>query len=100
MSTLTPMSTNLSSKRDSSQIPGTVYLITSNGEVLRLPIPSNSPQDPLNWGMKKRALAFLALASLGSTSLIVVQGASSLFSSLSKEFTLEVSWRVPLYAIQ
>ncbi|KAH9224888.1 major facilitator superfamily transporter, partial [Leptodontidium sp. 2 PMI_412] len=89
MSTLTPMSTNLSSKRDSSQIPGTVYLITSNGEVLRLPIPSNSPQDPLNWGMKKRALAFLALASLGSTSLIVVQGASSMFSSLSKEFTLE-----------
>ncbi|KAL2069282.1 hypothetical protein VTL71DRAFT_15620 [Oculimacula yallundae] len=77
------------SKRDSSQTPGTVYLITSDGQVLRLPIPANCSCDPLNWCPEKRTSIFLALAFFGSTAFVALQGASSMFEFLSREYTLE-----------
>ncbi|KAH7110224.1 major facilitator superfamily domain-containing protein [Dactylonectria estremocensis] len=42
-------------------ISGSVFFISSSGRVLQLPIPSNSPRDPLTWSWKKRLGAFMAI---------------------------------------
>ncbi|KAF1955963.1 MFS general substrate transporter [Byssothecium circinans] len=47
---------------ESCNLPGTVFLISSDGRVLNLPIPSESPHDPLIWSWKKRLLALFAIA--------------------------------------
>jgi hypothetical protein len=78
------------SKRASSSLSGSVFLITSDGRILNLPIPSKSSRDPLNWGAGKRACAFLALIVFGIVGFVIIQAPSLMFTELSEEFTAEV----------
>lgn len=77
-------------KRDSFDLSGSVYLVTSDGRILNLPIPSESPCDPLNWSSKKRALVLLAIGVFSFVGLALVQGASLMMNGLSAEFSVEV----------
>ncbi|EGY14342.1 uncharacterized protein VDAG_05506 [Verticillium dahliae VdLs.17] len=43
------------------ELPGTVFLISAAGKVLKLPIPSESTRDPLNWTPARRVAVFSAL---------------------------------------
>ncbi|CZR66403.1 uncharacterized protein PAC_16304 [Phialocephala subalpina] len=88
------------SKRDSADITGTVYLISSDGRILNLPIPTRSHRDPLNWSSRKRAGAFLALMFYSVTGLVIVQGVSLMFAPLGVEFTPEETKPFPLTALQ
>ncbi|KAH9211215.1 major facilitator superfamily transporter [Leptodontidium sp. 2 PMI_412] len=62
-----------------TSISTSVFLITSDGRTLRLPIPSSSPKDPLNWDAAKRRLvlgnlfffAMLAVMQLQSLGVLV-----------------------------
>lgn len=74
------------SKHDSSLLPGSVFIIASDGSVLNLPIPSTLPNDPLNWSFKKRALALTAVGIFSSVGAALSQGASLLMNGLSEEF--------------
>ncbi|KAH6693361.1 major facilitator superfamily transporter [Leptodontidium sp. MPI-SDFR-AT-0119] len=78
---------SLASKRETLDISGSVYLISSDGRTINLPIPTHSERDPLNWSSTKRAGAFLALLVFSCAGLIVVQGASLMFKPLALEFT-------------
>ena len=48
-------------KYNSCDYSGSVFIISSEGQILKLPIPTKSAQDPLNWSKWKQARAFLAL---------------------------------------
>ncbi|KAG4420806.1 hypothetical protein IFR04_006086 [Cadophora malorum] len=62
-----------------SSISTSVFLITSDGKTLQLPIPSSSPKDPLNWHPAKRRIvlgnvfffAMLAVVQLQSLGVLV-----------------------------
>lgn len=74
----------------SRDLSGSVYLITSNGRILNLPIPTRSPRDPLNWSTRKRLLAFTTILFFAITGLLLVQAPSLMFNGLGKEFSAEV----------
>lgn len=78
------------SKHSSSSLSGSVFLITSDGRILSLPIPSRNSRDPLNWCAWKRGCAFLALIIFGIVGLVIIQAPSLMFTELSEEFTTEV----------
>ncbi|KAF2183700.1 MFS general substrate transporter [Zopfia rhizophila CBS 207.26] len=80
---------NERSKHDSFNLSGSVFLITSDGRTLNLPIPSESPCDPLNWSSKKRALALLSIGLYSYVGLVVTQGASLTAKGLAQEFPYE-----------
>lgn len=84
------MTATAASKHESCDLTGSVYLITSSGRMLSLPIPARTPRDPLNWSVKKRACAFVALAFFSVTGLVLVQGATLMYKPLAKEFTAKV----------
>ncbi len=67
-----------------------VYLITSGGEILRLPIPSRSPNDPLKWSALKTFLALVSMSVFTTVGLILVQGTSLLLHVLEYEYAPEV----------
>lgn len=48
-------------QQDLELVPGSVFLVDSNGSILKLPIPSDDPNDPLRWGRWKRAGAFFCI---------------------------------------
>lgn len=65
---------------------GSVFLITSDGRTLELPIPSQSPHDPLTWSHWKRTRALLAMSVFTVIGLVQVQGTSLLLDALEKEY--------------
>lgn len=69
---------------------GSVFLITSNGETICLPIPSRSPNDPLRWGRLKTFLSLFAMGLFTTIGLIQVQGTSLLLHPLEIEYSQEV----------
>jgi hypothetical protein len=71
---------------------GSVYLITSDGKLLNLPIPSRSPKDPLNWSLLRRTLALTSMSLFTIVGLVQVQGTGMLLglASLEQEYTPEV----------
>ena len=77
-------------KRDSFDLSGSVYLVTLDSRILNLPIPSESPCNPLNWSSKKRALVLLAIGVFSFVGLALVQGASLIINRLSTEFSIKV----------
>lgn len=83
-------STGGRSKHQSMDFSGSVFLIASNGHVLSLPIPSESPDDPLNWVKTRRALVFVILLLYGSVALFTVQAPGVLYTSLIQEFSTAV----------
>ena len=67
-----------------------VFLITSDGQTLRLPIPSQSPYDPLRWSLLKRSTVMGVISVFTVVGLVLVQGTSLLLSTLEMEYTEEV----------
>ncbi|RYP71774.1 hypothetical protein DL771_004586 [Monosporascus sp. 5C6A] len=61
------------SKHDSGDFSGTVFLISSAGEILKLPIPSPSLRDPLNWSRKRRAAVSACLMAFSTVSMYAIQ---------------------------
>lgn len=79
------------SKRESYNLAGSTFLITNDGRTLKLPMPSNSKADPLNWGRWKTAGALFAVALYSVVCLTAAQAASVILNSIQKEFQDEVS---------
>ncbi|PQE28797.1 major facilitator superfamily transporter protein [Rutstroemia sp. NJR-2017a WRK4] len=78
------------SARDYSATQGSVYLITSDGRTLQLPVPSESPNDPLNWSSYRLFLALFSMSLFSIIGLVQVQGTSLLLGALENEYTPEV----------
>ena len=78
------------SKRASRDLPGSVYLITSDGQTLSLPIPSKSYRDPLNWSLRKRAGAMLSVCYFATIAYTIIQGPSLMLIPLTTEFAGQV----------
>ena len=79
---------NASSKlgMPSSVRSGSVYLISSDGKILYLPIPSDSRHDPLNFSKRKRALALFSIGLFSWIGLTLPQGAGLAINGLEAEF--------------
>ncbi|KAI9708015.1 MAG: hypothetical protein M1820_004219 [Bogoriella megaspora] len=75
----------------SSARSGTVFLITSDGKIISLPVPSNSRHDPLNWRPRKRIIALLAVAVYSWVGLLLPQGAGLATTGLQAEFGGHIS---------
>jgi hypothetical protein len=84
------MASTIQQRPGSSHLTGSVYLITSDGRILNLPIPSASRRDPLNFSLKRRALAILAIWFFTVVGSILAQGASLTINGLHEEFSAEV----------
>ncbi|KAF2827697.1 MFS general substrate transporter [Ophiobolus disseminans] len=84
----------LRQKRESYNLSGSVFLIAASGATLKLPIPSNSPADPLGWGRWKRVGAFLAVYWYSIVSLTAAQAASMMFAGISLEFETISRWQI------
>ncbi|RYO80524.1 hypothetical protein DL766_009182 [Monosporascus sp. MC13-8B] len=67
------------SKHVSGDFSGNVFLISSGGEILKLPMPSPSPRDPLNWSCKRRAAACACLMAFSAVSMYAIQVTSILY---------------------
>ncbi|EFQ35502.1 major facilitator superfamily transporter [Colletotrichum graminicola] len=70
----------------SGELSGSIYLIASDGQTLKLPMPSNSPYDPLGWGLPRRVLAMGVLILYSIVSIMETQAASLMYPSLAAEF--------------
>lgn len=97
LSTFSSLSMTGRQKHDSFNLSGSVFLITSDGQIVSLPIPSENPCDPLNWTWKKRALALVLVGTFGYVGLVATQGASVVSSGLAKEFPYKVSGNCQLF---
>ncbi|ORY14654.1 major facilitator superfamily domain-containing protein [Clohesyomyces aquaticus] len=70
-------------------LSGSVFLITSDGKTLSLPVPSESPHDPLNWTVKKRVLPLIPVVIFSVTCLNVTQGSGLVVKGLIRDFRHE-----------
>ncbi|KAF2646222.1 MFS general substrate transporter [Massarina eburnea CBS 473.64] len=77
------------SKHESYDLSGSVFLITNDGNILSLPMPSDSKHDPLNWSRWKTLGAMLALGWFSVTALTVVQAASLMMKGINRDFREE-----------
>ncbi|GKT57997.1 major facilitator superfamily transporter [Colletotrichum tofieldiae] len=80
----------------SADLSGSIYLITSDGQTLKLPMPSNSPYDPLNWSLPKRLFAMGVLILYSIVSMMETQAASLMYRSLAAEFNGKQPDKFPL----
>ncbi|KAH7139902.1 major facilitator superfamily transporter, partial [Dactylonectria estremocensis] len=90
---------SISSRRDSLDLPGSVFLISGDGRILRLPMPSSSPSDPLSWSPAKRFTALGALVLYSIVAMLSVQAASLMYKPLSEEFGEEITEGIPLHLL-
>lgn len=84
-------STGGRSKYMSMDFAGSVFLITSEGRMLNLPIPSESPLDPLNWVLARRMLVLAILNAFLIVALFLIQTPANLRAAFLLEFDQEVS---------
>lgn len=75
--------------REYGAAQSSVYLITSDGRTLELPIPSRSPNDPLRWSLLKRITVMGVISLFTIVGLILVQGTSLLLLALENEYSPE-----------
>ncbi|KAM0331450.1 hypothetical protein ACHAQA_003126 [Verticillium albo-atrum] len=68
------------------ELPGTVFLISAAGEVLKLPIPSESTRDPLNWTWATRIAAFSALIFYSAVCFFENKLPAALMGAFQREF--------------
>ncbi|KAI7915862.1 hypothetical protein M9X92_008189 [Pyricularia oryzae] len=81
--------TTLSSAARSGEEIGSVFLVAEDGTLLSLPIPSNSPDDPLSWSLRKRCVALAILVTFGIFSMAIQQLPGLLFVAFEREFGKE-----------
>lgn len=74
------------SKRESYNLSGSTFLVTASGKTLKLPIPSDSDLDPLNWSRWKTACAIFAVAWYFVAASTVVQAPSVILPGIAREF--------------
>jgi hypothetical protein len=86
----TPIMASVKSKREYGAAQSSVYLITSDGRTLELPIPSRSSNDPLRWSLLKRATVMGVISVFTVVGLVLVQGTSLLLFELENEYSPEV----------
>lgn len=60
-------------QQDLELLPGSVYLVDSDGSILKLPIPSDDPNDPLQWSKWKRTGALFCIIFFQTLGLSMVQ---------------------------
>lgn len=82
--------TTVSRKRESYNLSGSTFLVTQSGKTLRLPVPSSSKDDPLNWSRCKTAAAIFAIAWYAVMSSTAVQATSVILPGIAAEFGNEV----------
>ncbi|TQN67386.1 putative MFS-type transporter [Colletotrichum shisoi] len=70
----------------SADLSGSIYLITSDGQTLKLPMPSTSPYDPLTWSLTRRLLAVGVLVLYSIVSMMETQAATLMYRSFAAEF--------------
>ncbi|TDZ30749.1 putative MFS-type transporter [Colletotrichum spinosum] len=70
----------------SADLAGSIYLITADGQTLKLPMPSHSPSDPLNWSLRKRLVSLCVITLYSIVSMQETQAASLMYRSLAAEF--------------
>jgi hypothetical protein len=75
---------------ESYNFTGSTFLITSTGQTLKLPVPSQSPSDPLNWSWWKTSGAMFALALFSVVCLTAAQAASVVLEGIQAEFADQV----------
>lgn len=73
-------------KHESYDLSGSVFLVTSDGKTLSLPVPSDSEHDPLNWGRWKFLGAFVSLVWFVAFPTTAVQAAAQMIHGIGKEF--------------
>lgn len=78
------------SKHMSMDLAGSVFLIASDGRVLSLPIPSESPDDPLTWSRSRRMFILAILVFYSAMSMFLIQAPGTLFKAFLADFTKEV----------
>lgn len=78
------------SKYESVDLSGSVFLVSGDGKIISLPMPTSSSRDPLNWSAWKRTRAFLALGWFSVVGLTLVQGSSLLFAAITTDFSPQV----------
>lgn len=78
------------SKRQSMDIAGSVFLIASDGRLLSLPIPSDSPSDPLNFEKKRRLFIYFTLLIHSAICMFSIQSPGNLYKAFLHTFTKEV----------
>jgi hypothetical protein len=83
--------TSRQSKRESYNQIGSTFLITNDGRTLKLPVPSNSKADPLNWSRWKTAGALFSIALFSIVCLTAAQAASVVLDDIQRDFEHEVS---------
>lgn len=71
-------------------LSGSVFLISSAGNVLRLPIPSQSPHDPLSWSWPRRIIAFCCLLLFSVVASFEVNVPGTLMPAFRAEFAKDV----------
>lgn len=77
-------------KRESYNLSGSTFLITASGKTLKLPIPSDSELDPLNWDRWKSTGALFAVAWYFVAASTVVQAPSVILQGVAVEFGSQV----------
>ena len=78
------------SKRESYNLSGSTFLITSTGKTLKLPVASDSKADPLNWSRWKTAGALFALSLYSVVCLTAAQAANVVLEGIQNDFQHEV----------
>ncbi|KAG8675922.1 hypothetical protein FPOAC1_001917 [Fusarium poae] len=86
LTTMPSPSSPTAAKRESLPTAGSVFFVSSNGRVLRLPIPSRSYRDPLTWSSTKRLLAFCALETLSIAASFALNLPGLLIRAIADEF--------------
>ncbi|KAH7378874.1 major facilitator superfamily domain-containing protein [Cadophora sp. MPI-SDFR-AT-0126] len=80
-------------EREVEQVEGTVRLFDSNGQIRKIPIPSNDPHDPLTWPTWKRAMVLITLCVYGTAGFGVIQSTPLFFSEIIPEYMRETRGR-------
>ncbi|KAL7776168.1 hypothetical protein CFE70_006581 [Pyrenophora teres f. teres 0-1] len=68
-------------KRESYDLTGSTFLITNDGKTLKLPIPSESKADPLNWSKWKTTGAIFSIALYSVICLTAAQATTVLLEA-------------------
>ncbi|KAL2208569.1 MFS general substrate transporter [Sarocladium strictum] len=74
------------SEKEESDVAGSVFLISERGELLRLPIPSTSPRDPLAWTWFTRITSFVFLVIFAAFCSVTFNLPSVTLPGLENEF--------------
>lgn len=83
-------STGGRSKHMSMDLAGSVFLIASDGRLLSLPIPSESPHDPLNWSRSRRVFIWMLLLFYSTIAMFLIQTPGNLFHAFLADFDGDV----------